>query len=205
MHSDKGAKTRTLRKNYHFWFWTTSTASATHNYNSSYENSATSNSVQSKVQTRFVSVKQLSMKVSSKNKVQRIQLSLKSSMGFRKFHSGFIELTKIHPMRTIPLAFKCSVPESLLMHSCIQTDEFRLIPKRIPAFSHLIKRNFDVLQIYLNSSPSCNSMYKCLWLPHNRSQNEHHLTASTKYHCNVLSHTIHYLDKTAKIGRAKLA
>ena len=110
------------------------------------------------------------MKVSSKNKIHRTQLSLKSSMGFRKLHSGFLEFTKIHPVRTIPLAFKCSIPESLLMHSCIQTSQFRLIHKTHSCVSQLIKRNFYVLQTCPNSSPSFKSMYKYPWSPQNRSQ-----------------------------------
>ena len=105
-----------------------------------------------------------------KTKIHRTQLSLKSSMGFRKLHSGFLEFTKIHPVRTIPLAFKCSIPESLLMHSCIQTSQFRLIHKNASSVSQLIKRNFYVLQTCPHSSPSFKSMYKYPWSLQNRSE-----------------------------------
>ena len=82
--------------------------------------SATSNSVQSKVQIRFASVEKLSMKVSSKIKVHRRQLLSKSSMNLYKLHSGFLEFTKIYLVRTIPLAFKSSnsrIASNALMHS----------------------------------------------------------------------------------------
>ena len=119
------------------------------------------------------------MKVSSKNKIHRTQLSLKSSMGFRKLHSGFLEFTKIHPVRTIPLAFKCSIPESLLMHSCIQTSQFRLIhKKRVQRFAAHHKKFpcppdisnfFSKLQVYVQIS-----MITAKPFP-----KEYHLTAST--------------------------
>ena len=126
------------------------------------------------------------MKVSSKNKIHRTQLLLKSSMGFRKLHSGFLEFTKIHPVRTIPLAFKCSIPESLPMHSCIQTSQFRLIhKKRIQRFSaHQEKFSMSSrhVQILLQASSLCTNIHDhCKTVPKRIPSHSIH-----EYHCNVL-------------------
>ena len=127
------------------------------------------------------------MKVSSKNKIHRTQLSLKSSMGFRKLHSGFLEFTKIHPVRTIPLAFKCSIPESLLMHSCIQTSQFRLIHKkrvqRFAAHQEKFSMSSRHVQILLQASSLCTNIHDhCKTVPKRIPSHSIH-----EYHCKVLS------------------
>lgn len=108
-------------------------------------------------------------------------------MGFRKLHSGFLEFTKIHPVRTIPLAFKCSIPESLLMHSCIQTSQFRLIhKKRIQRFSaHQEKFSMSSrhVQILLQASSLCTNIHD-----HRKTVPKRIPSHSIhEYHCKVLS------------------
>ena len=140
--------------------------STIHSYTHSYQQAATLNSVQSKVQSSnwFTTVRKLSMKVSHKSKVHRTQLSLKNSVGFWKLHSRFFEFINTFYaydstcIQMFPFLnyFKCT--------HAFKRPQFRLIPNACKR-SQNNPELFSVIKTCPKSAPGFASIHKYSWLP----------------------------------------